>query len=156
MEDSPVRTYPTLEKEKESQEPARVFGENMRESFASYDLDTSSWRTSALSLFGGSTLFSETWPRSGMMRNGTCCRLQPLAPHTGENGSGLWPTPRASEWKGTGPLGSKSHKHRLDRGYLDATVQERGQRTGKLNPTWIEWLMGYPLGWTDLEDSATP
>jgi hypothetical protein len=23
---------------------------------------------------------------------------------------------------------------------------------GKLNPTWIEWLMGFPLGWTDLED----
>jgi hypothetical protein len=24
--------------------------------------------------------------------------------------------------------------------------------TGKLNPTWVEWLMGFPLGWTDLED----
>jgi DNA (cytosine-5)-methyltransferase 1 len=23
---------------------------------------------------------------------------------------------------------------------------------GKLNPTWVEWLMGFPLGWTDLED----
>lgn len=22
---------------------------------------------------------------------------------------------------------------------------------GQLNPTWVEWLMGYPLGWTDLE-----
>jgi hypothetical protein len=27
---------------------------------------------------------------------------------------------------------------------------------GKLNPTWVEWLMGFPLGWTDLEPSATP
>ena len=27
---------------------------------------------------------------------------------------------------------------------------------GKLNPMWVEWLMGFPLGWTDLEDSATP
>jgi hypothetical protein len=26
---------------------------------------------------------------------------------------------------------------------------------GKLNPTWVEWLMGFPLGWTDLEESAT-
>jgi hypothetical protein len=23
---------------------------------------------------------------------------------------------------------------------------------GQLNPTWVEWLMGFPLGWTDLED----
>ena len=27
---------------------------------------------------------------------------------------------------------------------------------GQLNPTWVEWLMGFPLGWTDLEDSETP
>ncbi len=26
---------------------------------------------------------------------------------------------------------------------------------GKLNPIWVEWLMGFPLGWTDLEDSET-
>ena len=23
---------------------------------------------------------------------------------------------------------------------------------GKLNPMWVEWLMGFPLGWTDLEE----
>ena len=27
---------------------------------------------------------------------------------------------------------------------------------GPLNPTWVEWLMGFPLGWTALEDSETP
>jgi hypothetical protein len=26
---------------------------------------------------------------------------------------------------------------------------------GSLNPTWVEWLMGFPLGWTDLEHSET-
>lgn len=26
---------------------------------------------------------------------------------------------------------------------------------GKLNPTWTEWLMGFPLGWTDLDASET-
>jgi DNA (cytosine-5)-methyltransferase 1 len=23
---------------------------------------------------------------------------------------------------------------------------------GRLNPMWVEWLMGFPIGWTDLED----
>lgn len=27
---------------------------------------------------------------------------------------------------------------------------------GQLNPTWVEWLMGFPIGWTDLEDLETP
>ena len=26
---------------------------------------------------------------------------------------------------------------------------------GALNPTWVEWLMGWPLGWTDCGASAT-
>ena len=26
---------------------------------------------------------------------------------------------------------------------------------GSLNPTWVEWLMGFPLGWTVLKSSAT-
>jgi DNA (cytosine-5)-methyltransferase 1 len=26
-----------------------------------------------------------------------------------------------------------------------------GQLSGSLNPTWVEWLMGYPEGWTDLK-----
>jgi hypothetical protein len=27
---------------------------------------------------------------------------------------------------------------------------------GSLNPQWVEWLMGYPAGWTDLEPSEMP
>ena len=26
---------------------------------------------------------------------------------------------------------------------------------GQLNPTWVEWLMGFPPGWTDLNASET-
>jgi hypothetical protein len=29
-------------------------------------------------------------------------------------------------------------------------------RNGQLNPEWVAWLMGFPTGWTDLEDSETP
>jgi len=27
---------------------------------------------------------------------------------------------------------------------------------GQLNPNWVEWLMGFPIGWTDLNASGTP
>jgi site-specific DNA-cytosine methylase len=36
-----------------------------------------------------------------------------------------------------------------------ATAVARGT-PGQLNPTWVEWLMGFPLGWTDLQPSGTP
>jgi len=38
----------------------------------------------------------------------------------------------------------------------DPQVGLADQVGGKLNPTWVEWLMGFPLGWTDLGDSETP
>jgi hypothetical protein len=28
------------------------------------------------------------------------------------------------------------------------------QRGGQLNPEWVEWLMGWPIGWTALEPLA--
>jgi DNA (cytosine-5)-methyltransferase 1 len=37
----------------------------------------------------------------------------------------------------------------------NTTIEEARQmgagNGGKLNPTWVEWLMGWPLGWTDLK-----
>lgn len=27
---------------------------------------------------------------------------------------------------------------------------------GQLNPMWVEWLMGFPIGWTELSASETP
>lgn len=65
-----------------------------------------------------------------------------------------WPTPRASDSKGSGPRGSKSKIHLEDRGYLTGTVAT--EACGQLNPMWVEWLMGFPGGWTDLGDSETP
>ena len=74
---------------------------------------------------------------------------------TSASASLSWPTPRASEYKGVGPLNSKSHNHMLEKKYLNATVQHVEQTTGSLNPTWVEWLMGLPSGWTDLDSWAT-
>jgi len=38
----------------------------------------------------------------------------------------------------------------------DWVSADQGQNTGSLNPTWVEWLMGFPAGWTALKGSETP
>jgi hypothetical protein len=61
------------------------------------------------------------------------------------------PTLRASEWKGCGPRGSKSHTHWIERFYLSALVTD----SGKLSPIFAERLMGFKTGWTALSVLAT-
>lgn len=67
-----------------------------------------------------------------------------------------WPTPRCSEWKGVGEMGSKSHKHMEEKQYLCAIVelidgrpnQDKTNTNGKrpvLNPAWVLQLMGTTL-----------
>ncbi len=60
----------------------------------------------------------------------------------------MWPTPTVDDANNVNP------KPNRFRG-LVAAVNETSGNGGKLNPTWVEWLMGFPLGWTDLEDSET-
>ena len=63
------------------------------------------------------------------------------------------PTLTASEWRGVGPIGSKSHLHMLDRGYLGPWVQEVEGKTGKLNPDWCDAWMGFPPGYSRMSES---
>ena len=61
----------------------------------------------------------------------------------------LIPTTRASDYKGSATtrfIGGGYYRHQLVE-LLEATP--RGI-TGRMNPEWIEWLMGYPIGWTEL------
>jgi hypothetical protein len=52
-----------------------------------------------------------------------------------------WPTPTAHNAKET----NAPSEHNRNTPTLTA------QAGGSLNPTWVEWLMGWPLGWTDLK-----
>ena len=72
-----------------------------------------------------------------------------------ESASSFWPTPRASEYKDCGPVGSKSHTHMDKRHYLCAKAKNPDQPTGCLHPAWVEWWMGVPTGWTELESWGT-
>lgn len=78
-------------------------------------------------------------------------------------GSTIYPTIKASDSKGTGPMGSRSAEHDLQRKNMRGCVLYatpcRGDATGtdvngQLNPEWAEWLMGFPAGWSELDPSA--
>jgi hypothetical protein len=62
-----------------------------------------------------------------------------------------FPTPKSRDWKGQtqrgiyGPMDSVAN---LDRG-------DGKPIGGSLNPNWVEWLMGWPIGQTDLKPLGT-
>ena len=57
----------------------------------------------------------------------------------------MWPTPSANEDAAGTPQGNMQRM-------LGNHPDVRAQGSGTLNPTWVEWLMGFPVGFTDLED----
>ena len=59
-----------------------------------------------------------------------------------------WPTPTANDDAAGRPTGKMQKM-------LGNHPDVRGTGGGTLNPTWVEWLMGYPLGFTDLKVSET-
>ena len=64
----------------------------------------------------------------------------------------MWPTPNASDNRDRGCMEDPSVQRRIKIGKqigLSTAVKETRQ-AGTLNPTWVEWLMGFPLGHTDL------
>jgi DNA (cytosine-5)-methyltransferase 1 len=95
-EASPARISASRAKVRGLRENAAAYGQNTPELLARFAPDTSSWKTSQHCLVEGLETFSETWPRSGLMRNGTAYQLPPLALRIGGIESGSWPTPDAS------------------------------------------------------------
>jgi hypothetical protein len=65
----------------------------------------------------------------------------------------MWPTPQASDSRNRGNAGTPAIARRIAAGkQVMLTMTVSG---GQLNPMWVEWLMGWPLGWTDLKPSET-
>tara|TARA_B100001121_G_C18656801_1_gene606820 strand:- start:213 stop:707 length:495 start_codon:yes stop_codon:yes gene_type:complete len=63
-----------------------------------------------------------------------------------------WPTPSTRDHKG-GYKGGRIRNGKVSMDTLDVAVQHtnnKDQRSATLNSTWVEGLMGLPLGWTDL------
>lgn len=150
--DSPVRTFQPQEKGLESTGNGQDSGARWPESLAKYDPVTRSWKTRQCLLLGGLEEFSETFPRWGSMRDGELWGLDmPDFPMPAKE-SGFWhPTPTANDAKNaTLPPAAKNWDS------LPGWMLRNGSETGHpLNPEFSEFVMGWPIGWTDLKQSET-
>jgi hypothetical protein len=64
-----------------------------------------------------------------------------------------YPTPTYGKLAGgTGGFNQIEELYLSEQITLEEKKAMQAGNGGKLNPTWVEWLMGFPLGWTDLED----
>src|SRR6185436_8568252 len=100
-----------------------------------------SWKTSRHSAAEDSVLFSETWPHSGMTRNGIAYQLPRLVPHMFASACGLWPTPDRGLAKSSGSRNLKGSRANLGVSLTDAllfgnseTCRSRAGRS-RVNPT---------------------
>ena len=176
---SRVRTSASREKETASTGSGLDCGERWLASFARFDRDSRSWKTHQLSLVEDSASFSETWPRSGTMRNGESWERPTLALLIGGSESGsllTWATPTvkgnynrrgasaasgdglATQVKARVMLPTPTCQDAANNGgpsqHRRATTPLNAVVGGALNPVWVEWLMGWPLKWTALDASG--
>lgn len=100
-------------------------------------------------------------PRAGKMVDGFCTSETPREPiRTARTVPTLplFPTPRAAanEWRTTrnAPSHGKTHGKTLAGELNDiwalSDKPKPSDGAGNVNPDWVEWLMGVPMGWTDL------
>ena len=149
-----AKTLVPQEKESGLTESVQDSGEKWHGSFAKYDPATHSLRTPQCSLFEDSTEYCATLPKWGLMLNGECWEQQTLVHYTRGIESGLspnlpppskWPTPTTPSGGGNCG-GSGAYKNAIKNGtHIPHSI----------NPNLYEWLMGFPIGWTDLNASVT-
>jgi len=180
LEDSRARTSQQPEKARGLEDKDQECGNTWQESSEKWTQLSLLSKTPQCSEQEGLALSLMTLTRWGSMQSGVVSPLQPLELVTKETGSGLWASPNARDWKDTGAsqgkrkspnLGTQVHwptprtkgmcggSGSWDLLNKKTTVEEARQmgagNGGLLNPTWVEWLMGWPLGWTDLKPLAT-
>jgi hypothetical protein len=167
-----AKTSLPQEKAQESMENGQECGKKWQGSFAKYDPNLFLWKTAQCSLIEDLTEFSQTWPTWGSMRNGECWERQTSGLNTIEKEYGLLPdNERFFHTPTTGSSGgSNSRKAMQKRGVVwptpttgtgggnaggsgvRRTAKENGTYVPSLiNPNLYEWLMGWPLEWTEIK-----
>jgi hypothetical protein len=154
LEDFPAKTLVSLAVERVLKAHEADCGPSSPDWLASFDHPSSSWRTSQLSLDGALSEFSETWPRSGMMLNGTAYRLPTLVPDNFGTECSLWPTPNATASKGGRLSPRRGVKNPERNNWQDWCSLVLGQRYPV--PETAEQVMGFPEGYTETSSLETP
>jgi len=155
-EDFLAKTFPQQEKELASGVSEADSGQKWPGWFTKYDHDSCSWKTPQCSLLEGLDEFSETWPSWGMMHDGACWELTTRVLPTNESEFGFWPTPDANmgkrgtqaDWKPIRPSGQPAQYP------INQFLRDKYHKLGKPCPKLMEWLMGWPISWTDLKPLA--
>ena len=68
-------------------------------------------------------------------------------------GEKTWPTPTSRDHHGAYRTESLIRENGKSRAQMLPNAGKGAETCpgGQLNPTWVEWLMGWPIGWTDLK-----
>lgn len=156
QEDFPVRTYQRQEKRPAwAKGQDQGYGLKSSEFLAKFDPDTSSLRMSQTCLVAlltnqahGCPVYSATWPKWGIMLNGTVFPLPSLG--QGMNGTefGSLPTPIASDNRSRGDISMPSVQRRMR---IGKQIALSTMFVGPACPMCAEIMMGFPEGWSDLE-----
>lgn len=156
-----AKTYQPPEKGPASTANAPACGDTWPASLATWDPDLCLWKTRQCLLFEDSTECLETLPSWGMMRNGALWEQTMSEPTTSENGSGLWPTTLPTPLSSDHKKVTRNKEYHLRRNYdLPNKLVQLGHPASKtdgwgwFHPNLSEWMMGWPLGWTDLKPLA--
>lgn len=166
LEDSLARTCLSLDSCKESPKTREAAcGLNSLVWLGRFDRDSYSLRTSQVCLLTSQCAeYSETFPRSGLMRNGNVYQRRPLVPLTSGIGFGYLPTPDKSLGMARGGImifadatscfrkmatGRRPSGARIGSSlrWHPEYINEALRTGGLLNPAWIEALMGFPENW---------
>lgn len=132
-----------------------ICGPRRETSFAWFDRESSSWKTSQACLLNATySEFLATWPSAGLMRDGVCWAVTtPGRSRTAKECGLSLLRPTAQCWKAwtfrnIAPLVRRHHS--------DGNVQEQFARLfGRMiTPESNEILMLWPEGWTDLKPLA--
>ena len=146
LEDFPAKTLAQQVEVRESKVSDQACGNIWQGLLAKYDPKQQSWKTAQCSLLGDLESFSGTWPRWGTMRNGAAYQRRPSVPIMSETESGsLLPTPTCHNAK------EGAYPSEYDRNTQTLATHVGG----KIHPEFTEWMMGWPIGWTDLKPLET-
>jgi len=127
---------------------------------ARWEQASSSWITRQRLLGGGLAIYSGRWPREGGMRSGLCLARPTSVRRMCESVSGFWlVTPTGQPDRNynhknlfrtkSGTLRVRNSTHYSSQAGLSA------QLGGRVRPQFAEWMMSWPIGWTDSKQSAT-